>query len=481
MQPLSVNKEGRYEMKRSILKNLLLSMLAFGFLVGLLFPPFANIILKSEKALSPLFFFMCVLAGLLVGMMNFIIFRVIVSRELYRVQSGMHQVHANINNPNVIEEGCGEGCLLEVTSADIIGDITQDFNEMTLEIFKRLQLEEETRKLNRELIQSAEVEDVALTILKRIGGAAGARSGLLYGGTLEKMELLAQIGVDKDDTIAHLSEDQFGPIHQALVSGEIAIFSMDAGWDWFSQTTPLGILKPASIILIPLLAKQRAVGVIVLTSGKTTLETGQINTINILRSYAAPFLDNSLLHRKISELAAVDDLTMILNRRFGLRRMREEFSRATRHGIALSAIMVDIDHFKKFNDTFGHNAGDVVLKQVAAILNDNIRSEDMVCRYGGEEFLICLSGAGLMDAAVISERIRRIVQATEVKWADKKLQITVSMGIATYPIARASVCEELITYADKALYGAKEYGRNQVVAHNGTDLVPFASLEINHK
>lgn len=140
MQPLSVNKEGRYEMKRSILKNLLLSMLAFGFLVGLLFPPFANIILKSEKALSPLFFFMCVLAGLLVGMMNFIIFRVIVSRELYRVQSGMHQVHANINNPNVIEEGCGEGCLLEVTSADIIGDITQDFNEMTLEIFKRLQL-----------------------------------------------------------------------------------------------------------------------------------------------------------------------------------------------------------------------------------------------------------------------------------------------------------------------------------------------------
>ena len=105
----------------------------------------------------------------------------------------------------------------------------------------------------------------------------------------------------------------------------------------------------------------------------------------------------------------------------------------------------------------------------------------MVCRYGGEEFLICLSGAGLMDAAVISERIRRIVQATEVKWADKKLQITVSMGIATYPIARASVCEELITYADKALYGAKEFGRNQVVAYNGTDLVPFASLEINHK
>ena len=101
-----------------------------------------------------------------------------------------------------------------------------------------------------------------------------------------------------------------------------------------------------------------------LASGVKKPNERQTEKMETLRDFAAPYLDNSMLHRRITELAAIDDLTLILNRRFGMRRLSEEFSRATRHGIPLSVLMLDIDHFKNFNDTFGHNAGDAVLKVV---------------------------------------------------------------------------------------------------------------------
>ncbi len=474
----NTNKSEYGHIKRSVLKNLLFSMLTFGLVVGLIFPPFARAVLGTEKAYSAIFVSMCIMAGLLVGAMNFVIFRIIVSRELKRVQTGMHHVNQNITMANVLEDGCENQCLLDVTSADIIGDITISFNEMTTEIFKRLELESETRILNEQLIKSVELEEVAETILQRMSQVVSAKGGLLYGGSIEKMDLLADIGIDKNGNVPHSMEGEFGPINQAINAGGIMTYAQMDGWDWLSQSTPLGTFKPRSILLVPLIAKQRTVGLIILACGLEKPGKKQYKKLEALRSFAAPFLDNAMLHQKITELAAIDDLTMILNRRFGLRRMREEFSRATRHGGAMSAVMIDIDHFKKFNDTFGHDAGDLVLKTAASILSSNLRSEDMVCRYGGEEFLIVLAGAGMNDGAILAERIRRSIETTEVNWVEKKLSITISIGIATYPVARASVCEELITFADKSLFAAKEFGRNQVAVFNGEEAVPFSSLEI---
>lgn len=197
-----------------------------------------------------------------------------------------------------------------------------------------------------------------------------------------------------------------------------------------------------------------------------------------LRSFAAPYLDNSILHKRISDLAAIDELTGILNRRFGMHRLKEEFSRSTRHGVPISAVMMDIDHFKDFNDTFGHNAGDVVLKMVAETIEKNIRMEDTVCRYGGEEFLVGLAGAGMNDSALIIERIRRAIETNHITWGGKNLNVKISSGIATYPVVRASVCEELITAADKALYAAKEFGRNQVTVNDGSKILRFAELKL---
>jgi len=464
--------------KRSVLRNLLFSMLAFGLFVGLIFPPFAKIILDTDKAYSPVFISLCVLAGLLVGIFNFLIFRLLVSRELNLIQKGMHHVNVNIADAEVLEEDCVSECTLEITSADIIGDISLSFNSMTHEIFKRLELDGETRKFNSKLMHSVEIKDVSDTILTRMSAVVDAKAGLLYGGKAEKMQLFSHFGVDKTDGITNILADQFGPIEKALKSENILFYSKLDGWEWFSQSTPLGGFKPGSILLIPLMAKQQSVGLVVLASGIENLLPQQKKALETLRSFAAPNLDNSILHKKITELAAIDDLTNILNRRFGMRRLKEEYSRATRHGVPISAVMVDIDHFKDFNDTFGHNAGDAVLKMVASTLQDNLRAEDMVCRYGGEEFLMGIAGAGMNDSALITERIRRAIETNHIRWGNKHLSVTISSGIATYPVVRASVCEELITAADKALYAAKEFGRNQVTINDGAQILRFAELKL---
>jgi len=463
---------------RSVLRNLLLSMLAFGLAVGLIFPPFARIVLDTDRAYSVIFIFMCVIAGLIVGVFNFIIFRVVVSKELTHIQEGMLHVNENIADAEVLEDDCLEECTLDITSADIIGDISLSFNAMTQEIFKRLELEGETRFLNSELMRSVELEEVAKTILTQLATVVSAKAGILYGGKADDMHLLSHFGVDRTEDLTTIMTDQFGPVDKSLKSGIILTYQEKEGWEWFSQSTPLGNFRPGSILLIPLMAKQQPVGLIVLAGSNQPLSQKQQKSLETLRSFAAPYLDNSFLHKRITELAAIDDLTNILNRRFGMRRLKEEFSRSTRHGIPISAIMVDIDNFKDFNDTFGHNAGDAVLKMVAATIQSNLRVEDMVCRYGGEEFLIALAGAGMNDSAAIIERIRRAVETNFINWGNKHLKVTMSCGIATYPVVRASVCEELITSADKALYAAKEFGRNQVTINDGTQILRFAELKI---
>ncbi|MCD6577398.1 MAG: sensor domain-containing diguanylate cyclase [Anaerolineaceae bacterium] len=475
---LSKQQEKYGSVKRSVLRNLLLSMLAFGLFVGLIFPPFAKTILNTDKAYSPIFISLCVVAGLLVGIFNFFIFRILVSRELNLIQKGMRHVHENIADVEVLEENCISECTLDITSADIIGDISISFNSMTHEVFKRLELDGESQILNSKLMHSTELENVADTILSRMAAVMGAKAGLLYGGKLEKMQLLSDFGVDKTDEIINILTDRFGPIEKALKTGNILSYSQLDGWEWFSQSTPLGSFRPGSILLIPLMTKQQSVGLVVLACGIQRPSPQQKKTLETLRSFAAPYLDNSILHKRITELAAIDDLTNILNRRFGMRRLKEEYSRASRHGVPISAVMFDIDHFKNFNDTFGHNAGDAVLKMVASTLQENLRAEDMVCRYGGEEFLMGIAGAGMNDSALITERIRRAVETNHIRWGNKQLSVTISSGVATYPVVRASICEELITAADKALYAAKEFGRNQVTVNDGTQILRFSDLKL---
>lgn len=167
---------------------------------------------------------------------------------------------------------------------------------------------------------------------------------------------------------------------------------------------------------------------------------------------------------KLEEVSITDDLTQIYNHRYLISRLHYEFERAKRYGFTISFIMLDIDHFKKYNDNNGHLAGDDALRKVAKLIHGAIRETDIVGRYGGEEFAVILLHSDMAQMTEVAERIRRAIE--EAPFPNEELQ---PMGRITVSIGGSCLCdgmmtmEDLIKSADEALYRAKRNGRNQVI------------------
>jgi len=168
------------------------------------------------------------------------------------------------------------------------------------------------------------------------------------------------------------------------------------------------------------------------------------------------------LEQKLRESSATDDLTGLYNRGFLMRRMEEELANAARHKTPLSCLMVDIDRFKRVNDTYGHQFGDEVLRRAAALARSCIRPGDVAARYGGEEFVLVLRDACTTAARSASERLRLRAAETVFAHGANRTRITISCGVACYPenVAKPSV-DAVISAADSALYTAKRNGRNR--------------------
>ena len=168
---------------------------------------------------------------------------------------------------------------------------------------------------------------------------------------------------------------------------------------------------------------------------------------------------------RLEALAHTDPLTQTLNRRALTVRLTAELDRARRYDSVVTLLMLDLDHFKKVNDTYGHLVGDEVLREVAALLQNAVRSVDVVARYGGEEFVIVLPETAEEGGVTFAERIRERVEAETFGQAEKvKLKLTASIGVANYPSPRIESVEDLFARADAALYRAKADGRNRVRA-----------------
>ena len=169
--------------------------------------------------------------------------------------------------------------------------------------------------------------------------------------------------------------------------------------------------------------------------------------------------------QRLERLAIVDELTGLYNRRMFDTILNGEITRAQRYGRSLSILLLDIDRFKRINDTYGHAAGDEVLRKLAQLLNDSVRAENSVCRYGGEEFAIVVPEFGAEAACEMAERLRDIVEhSTFASDKGEPLKITLSIGVAVFPQTARSA-EDLTKAADGALYAAKEGGRNRVVRY----------------
>jgi len=174
-----------------------------------------------------------------------------------------------------------------------------------------------------------------------------------------------------------------------------------------------------------------------------------------------------LLH-KVNYMAITDALTGLYNRRHFHDVLISEYERARRYKTPFSLVMLDIDHFKSINDTFGHSIGDSVLKEVAEILQRNIREIDTASRYGGEEFMVILPNTGKDHALIVAERTRMMIAQHSFSRLDRN--ITMSVGISGMPDEKAESDEKLIKCADFALYRAKDLGRNRTVTAEAAEL-----------
>ncbi len=167
------------------------------------------------------------------------------------------------------------------------------------------------------------------------------------------------------------------------------------------------------------------------------------------------------LNVELEKLAMVDYLTGLYNRRYFMQRSEEELKRARRGPHSLSALMIDIDKFKNVNDTYGHEAGDLVLKQVAATLKNNLREIDLLGRMGGEEFAVLLPDTLIHDANISAERVRQAIQKHSFQMPGESLTVTISIGVATFTDGMSNI-DDILRNADAALYQAKHSGANCV-------------------
>jgi len=205
-------------------------------------------------------------------------------------------------------------------------------------------------------------------------------------------------------------------------------------------------------------------GILILTSDRNyTFDPDLLDEVKILGSHLTVAVENIFLRDKLQQMADTDGLTGVFNHRFFQQRLDEEIMRSKRYERPVSLIMMDIDYFKKLNDTMGHQTGDAVLRELGMVVKNQLRNLDVLCRYGGEEFVIILpetDGSGGLSTA---ERIRRAISKHSFRdTAGKAFGITVSLGVSSMPPLTEK--QQLIKSADDALYRAKESGRNCVAS-----------------
>lgn len=219
------------------------------------------------------------------------------------------------------------------------------------------------------------------------------------------------------------------------------------------------------VLSLPLRAGQESFGVLILLAEHDVrLAKDQVQTLRAASSHLGLALKNALLFRQVKVQADRDGLTRIFNRRTFDESMITELKRSQRYSTDLALLMIDLDHFKTINDTYGHQAGDDVLRRVGAILQHTVRDTDLPARYGGEEFAVLLPHTTENDAWNLAERIRACIADVLFNVADNQFSVTASIGVSSLEAGSLNKERDLLLGADQALYTAKANGRNMVVS-----------------
>lgn len=365
----------------------------------------------------------------------------------------------------------------QIGAIESIHDITEhkDTEKMLMDVNEKLrlwanELEQRTRELAvlnemGELIQSCiSIDEVYAVISQTIHRLFPSFSGCLYmlnksGNQFENVSTWGEI---------LKSKEIFKPL-ECLALRQSRIHISESGRKGLKCKH---LLKGFSgnYICIPLIAQGEPIGLLHLQIEKEQSASPDIEItesrqllITTITEHISLSLYNMKLRETLKYQAIRDPLTGLFNRRYMEETLEREMQRARRKETTVGLIMFDIDHFKRFNDTFGHAAGDTMLREIASFIKSNIRAEDIASRYGGEEFLITMPDATLKITKERAERLRQEVKKLEVKHRSQPLgAVTLSFGVSAFP-KHAQKGEALIKAADKALYRAKAEGRDKVV------------------
>jgi hypothetical protein len=319
-----------------------------------------------------------------------------------------------------------------------------------------------THEFFKALTSYTSVDDVCSLIVDGCNGILGAEISCVYLFNRDDWTLCLRASQGRPESVfrpvVSVSETLLGYAFRegAIQEARVEPGSGSAAW----VTEPSEIVSQA---VIPLRAGENVFGVMVVASATLReLHSAELERLQVLGNQSSLSLQNALLHGELERLSVTDRLTEMYNHGYFQQRLEEEIHRSQRFGHPLALIMLDIDDFKAFNDSYGHVRGDEVLKGVSATIRRNLRDMDIAARYGGEEFVVVLPETELEGAVALGERIRKGVEA--MQWqaeGEAPVVRTVSVGVAVYPHA-AKTAIRLLEAADKAMYSAKRAGKNRV-------------------
>lgn len=257
--------------------------------------------------------------------------------------------------------------------------------------------------------------------------------------------------------------DDSGIMRDALINGRY-ILEVDFFKSKYFKGKRNPLYQNAFFVCVPLMIESEILGVLNLNDNEKGFFTiNDLDFVLNITEFISLSISNSLLFAKAETLSVTDGLTSLYNRPYMQNMLNGECTRSTRYDSPLSLVMLDVDHFKRVNDTYGHQKGDEILIEVAALMKRFCRANDVAARYGGEEFILVLPETKLAGAMQIAERVRQELAGHVFRNGEEEFRVTISCGVAEFDRERLYTATKLMKCADDALYEAKKGGRNRVV------------------
>lgn len=403
-------------------------------------------------------------ASLLIGTSLFFLFRALFTKRVRAVSAAAVGLAAGDMKARA-----------EVSGTDEIGHLATSFNVMTEEITNwRANLEEmvELRVKDLSILysvaeatsQSLELDTMLPIVLQRVLRVMGEEQGLIFLRHGDVVRLAVQRGFSAESVEALMQlkpgEGYAGAVMERNRTIRIGDMAAGKGVSILPGLETEGI---RSAVVAPIVFQQKNLGAVAVYSRRTDrFSENDEDLFQSIGNLLGVAVENAKLYEKTLELAQVDTLTGLPNRRHLMATLMKEVERAQRYTLPLSVLFIDLDRFKAFNDTYGHLAGDALLREFGAALRKHTRTTDMAGRYGGEEFAVVLTNTPLQGAITAAERIRVAAEQAKVPVKDGTALAGTTVSIGAAELREGQAMEDLLRAADAALYQAKEEGRNRV-------------------